>query len=169
MNLSRRSFLKGLGTGVAIAAAPAILLPERKIWQVPANAPVRNGTIFTSELLATFRDTLDEVIDGRGNTISSVRRVFIERHSLEQYLGLGYRVNPMVDGPRGMICMEMSQAEFVEMETKQQRLADASDPNIPPDERREILELEKALDKSMVDRALWSPGRCALVLSVESL
>ena len=39
--LTRRSFLRLLGVGGAAAAvAPAVLVPERKIWQVPANAPV---------------------------------------------------------------------------------------------------------------------------------
>lgn len=35
--MDRRLFLKG---AILVAAAPAVLVPERKIWQVPSSAPV---------------------------------------------------------------------------------------------------------------------------------
>lgn len=38
--LTRRHVLGLLGAGAASAALPAALAPERRIWQVPSNAPV---------------------------------------------------------------------------------------------------------------------------------
>ncbi len=38
--MNRRDFLQLLGLGAAAVAAPAIVVPERRIWQVSRNAPV---------------------------------------------------------------------------------------------------------------------------------
>jgi hypothetical protein len=38
--MNRRDFLQLLGLGAVAVAAPAIVLPERRIWQVSRNAPV---------------------------------------------------------------------------------------------------------------------------------
>lgn len=40
MNITRRSFIKNLATGLLVAAAPELLLPQRKQWFVPRYAPV---------------------------------------------------------------------------------------------------------------------------------
>ena len=37
--MNRRTFLRSLGSGLLVAAAP-VLLPERRFWQVGLNAPV---------------------------------------------------------------------------------------------------------------------------------
>jgi hypothetical protein len=38
--MQRRDFLRMLGVGAAAASVPVVLVPERRIWQVPRNAPV---------------------------------------------------------------------------------------------------------------------------------
>lgn len=38
--MNRRDFIRLIGVSAAAAAVPAVLVPERRIWQVPANAPV---------------------------------------------------------------------------------------------------------------------------------
>ncbi len=40
MTLTRRGFLQALGIGGIAIAAPSLLLPERRIWQVSRTAPV---------------------------------------------------------------------------------------------------------------------------------
>lgn len=40
---TRRQFLRNLRTGLMVAAAPAVLVPEKRFWQVHPNTPLRSG------------------------------------------------------------------------------------------------------------------------------
>ncbi len=59
--ITRRSFLRALGIGAAAVAAPAILMPERRIWQVSMNAPVRCAS----------RDWVNAPLDWSGYTTAA--------------------------------------------------------------------------------------------------
>jgi hypothetical protein len=49
--MDRRSFLKGLGATVGLAAVPAIVLPRtRKIWQVHPDTPVQSIRVMSSDI-----------------------------------------------------------------------------------------------------------------------
>lgn len=52
--LTRRRFLRDIGTGLLIAAAAPVVF-ERKVWAVPRSAPVRDGAARFSELRTTVR------------------------------------------------------------------------------------------------------------------
>lgn len=62
--MNRRGFLKLLGIGAAAAVAPAIILPERKIWQVSRNAPVPSRFYGVRDILAESGGSLFGVDPG---------------------------------------------------------------------------------------------------------
>ena len=41
MDISRRQFIRSAGAAIAVAAAPVILMPEKRIWQVHRDTPLR--------------------------------------------------------------------------------------------------------------------------------
>lgn len=64
--MNRRGFLKLLGVGAAAAVAPAIILPERRIWQVSRNAPVPSRFYGVRDILAESGGSLFGVDPGYG-------------------------------------------------------------------------------------------------------
>ena len=43
MDISRRQFIRGAGAAIAVAAAPVILMPETRIWQVHRDTPLHSA------------------------------------------------------------------------------------------------------------------------------
>lgn len=80
--MNRRDFLRMLGLGAAAVAAPAIVVPERRIWQVAANAPVGRRVASVRGLeqhagyLVTYADQAQEVVPyDRASTMPRVREL----------------------------------------------------------------------------------------------
>lgn len=78
-DLTRRGFLKLAALSSAAAAVPAILVPERRIWQVGATLSPGHS-IFTSSIAQALKEMLDRVVDeaaadGERYTDASVRNI----------------------------------------------------------------------------------------------
>jgi hypothetical protein len=82
--LTRRSFLRDIGTGLLVAAAPAVVLaePERKQWFVGRGAPVGSRTDGWYEFVSSRAVTWQRDEDGLVDPASSL----LDRHG--ELLGL---------------------------------------------------------------------------------
>lgn len=69
--MNRRDFLRMLSKAAAVGAAGLVLPPERKIWQVPSNAPVGERIVAARSMPDEFPDEFFEWMNKHTHTTNS--------------------------------------------------------------------------------------------------